>query len=394
MRRTLLPLIVWFLSSLVAAGALSQVQYTVTDLGDLPNGYSPQPTAINNNGQVAGDFWLPPVNQYDSYHQHAFLYSGGAMQDLGTLGGSDSVAEGINNNGEVVGWSYAAIAGQSAFIYSGGTMQSVNGLNTTPGWSLYLATAITDNGEVVGSGYNPSGRPSAFLYSGGTVQDLGTLGGSSSALGMNSTGMAVGWSATGAYTGSLQLNGRHAVVYSGGSVHDLGSLLTHDQNWGGDETFGTAINDSGQVVGYADARAPEAFLYSSGTMQDLGTLGGATSQADGINNLDQVVGSAYNSVGVSDAFLWEPGSGMVDLNSLIPQPSEWTLTTATAINDNGLIVGTGLGPSGVGAALLLTPISSPEPSTFALLGVGGIALIAYAWRRKRRAAKLRCRLVA
>jgi probable HAF family extracellular repeat protein len=40
---------------------------------------------------------------------HAFLYSGGVMKDIGTLGGL-AVGEGINNAGKVVGWSDVAFA--------------------------------------------------------------------------------------------------------------------------------------------------------------------------------------------------------------------------------------------------------------------------------------------
>jgi probable HAF family extracellular repeat protein len=35
------------------------------------------------------------------YRQHAFLYSGGSIHDLGMLGGTDSVAFGVNATGQV-----------------------------------------------------------------------------------------------------------------------------------------------------------------------------------------------------------------------------------------------------------------------------------------------------
>jgi uncharacterized membrane protein len=43
---------------------------------------------------------------------HAFLWSNGGMQDLGTLGGSASGGYGINDNDQVTG--YSEIQGSSA----------------------------------------------------------------------------------------------------------------------------------------------------------------------------------------------------------------------------------------------------------------------------------------
>ena len=58
------------------------IQYTVTDLGSLGGGSSVG-LDINNSGQVTGYSTLP------SGATHAFLYSGGVMTDLGTLGGTE-----------------------------------------------------------------------------------------------------------------------------------------------------------------------------------------------------------------------------------------------------------------------------------------------------------------
>ena len=96
---------------------------------------------------------------------HAFLYAGGTLTDLGTLpGGQSSYPYGINNNGQVVGFSDTSSGYDFAFLYSGGTMTDLNSLILpNSGWTLVQATAINDNGCIVGQGTNSTGQSHAFL---------------------------------------------------------------------------------------------------------------------------------------------------------------------------------------------------------------------------------------
>ena len=95
-----------------------------------------------------------------------------------------------------------------------------------------------------------------------------------------------------AYHGSWQLYSRHAAIYSDGGVQDIG-ILTQNLNSGGDESFGVAINNSGEVVGYGGyGIGPDAFFYSEGTMPGPWHARGATGMPRGINNIGQAVGSA------------------------------------------------------------------------------------------------------
>ena len=106
-------------------------------------------SAINAGGQVAG-FAIT-----SSGANHAFLYSNGTMQDLGTLPGFDgSDAMGINASGEVVGWNYVeATDVDHAFLYSKGAMVDLNTLiSPAAGWTLAYASAINDSGQIVGWG--------------------------------------------------------------------------------------------------------------------------------------------------------------------------------------------------------------------------------------------------
>ncbi|MBC8377670.1 MAG: hypothetical protein H8E62_00700 [Planctomycetes bacterium] len=74
------------------------------------------------------------------------------------------------------------------------------------------------------------------------------------------------------------------------TITNLGTL-------GGSRSEATGINDSGQVIGssrIAGDAETHAFLYDNGVMTDLGTLGGSTSGASSINNNGQIVGASTN----------------------------------------------------------------------------------------------------
>jgi len=143
---------------------------------------------INDNGSFVGGAFT------SQNKEHAFLYSGGSMYDLGTLTvGGESRARAINLNGDIVGQSdsraflyknnsmidigsgsaeainiYGDIVGVNgnshAFIYKDGLISDLNTLiNPLSGWTLKEAFAINDSGQIAGYGLNSLGQEHAFL---------------------------------------------------------------------------------------------------------------------------------------------------------------------------------------------------------------------------------------
>jgi probable HAF family extracellular repeat protein len=215
------------------------------------------------------------------------------------------------------------------------------------------------------------------------MQDLGTLGGSYSyAWGINDNGQVAG-------TSRLPNSLKHAFRWqSGVGMLDLGTLP------GGDYSDSGGINLGGQVTGGGTLTIGgsdlHACLWRSGFgMQDLGTLGGSESFGRGINSKGQVIGESTIGNGNTHAFVWDAIGGMQDLNALIAPNSGWVLQGATAINNEGQIVGAGTNPLGAQDAFLLTPL--PEPSTIALMAAAAVPL-SLALRRHHQTRRTRRRL--
>jgi probable HAF family extracellular repeat protein len=193
----------------------------MTDLGTL-GGEESEATAINDRGQVAG------VSDTKSGVEHAFLWGNGKMRDLGTVGGG-LVVEGVNERGQVVGWSTSGYG--RAFVWEKGRMRRLSASGH--------AFDISERGEVVGH-IGRTGRQHAFLWQDGKMHDLGTLPGGqwSDASAINERGLIVGAGLT--KTGAV-----HAVLYETGNLTDLGTLL------GRSFSNAVALNERGEIVGSA-----------------------------------------------------------------------------------------------------------------------------------------------
>ncbi len=335
-------------------------RYQIMDLGTL-GGSASAAWGLNDLGQVVG--WSDLAD--DS--RHAFLYSDGAMQDLGTLpGGTHSYATSINDFGTVAGYSGVNEFGPSfpeifqGFVWKQGSMQSLGALYCPCSFNDRYGTSsgysVNNWGWVAGASETVRGSwvQHAMLWRDNQLQDLGGGAGDwsiSRIFAANDAGQLVGDFSQDA--GRLNSFDRHASLWQRGTRSDLGTLPGYTSS------TALAANWEGMVAGWSgssDGSASHAFVWRKGVMSDLGTLAGdANSAALGINAAGQVVGwSGTAEDAGSHAFLWRAGQ-MLDLNQTIPPGSGWVLTTARAINLRSQIAGTGLHNGQVRAYLLTLP---------------------------------------
>jgi len=183
---------IWSLLLAVTLGAwawcarvtAAPIIYHLTDLGSLGSGFSAT-EGMNNSGQVVGYSYTPSSLSLSN----AFVYSNGVMTDLGQPYGGDTTAYGINNAGQVVGTGNATV-NSHGFIYSDGIFTDLQP------FKIYEAYSINSAGQVVGQG--GAAGVHAILYSSGTTTDLGTLGGTTStAYDINDNRQVIGESQTG-----------------------------------------------------------------------------------------------------------------------------------------------------------------------------------------------------
>ncbi|HTK94539.1 MAG TPA: hypothetical protein VL382_02780, partial [Terriglobales bacterium] len=279
------------------------------------------PHALNNHGAVAGGVG-------EAHGGNVSMFSGAATTVAATKRAASSdyaEAMGMNDAGTVVGARNGATS-LEAFVWD--RSQGMRTLAPLAGDNGASAAAINNAGTIAGMSAGPQGMR-AVTWQGMTATALPSWSGAdaSTALAINDNGEISGWI-------SLH-NVKHAVLWSAdGTIHDLGTL------GGGSEAL--ALNGTGGVAGLSVQNdQARAFAWSAASgMQSLGTLAGGThSEAFGINDAGQIVGSSGSARGLR-AFLWT-GSAMVDLNTLIPNDANLVLMVAVAINEQGQILALG-----------------------------------------------------
>lgn len=235
-------------------------------------------------------------------------------------------------------------------------------LNALSNLGVFTACADTSIPDPNYPNFNPSLPPGSyglprpdpmifhtFQWKNGKLTDLGALPAVNSSCATHISGNALiaGESENGAIDPITGWPEVQAVLWKHGQLINLGTL-------GGNESFSTAVNNRGQVVGQAANTMPDsfpfpgfgqqarAFLWENGVMQDLGTLGGPDAFAIDVNDRGQVLGFSFISstpnpttgFPTGDGFLWENGK-MTD----IPDPLGGTIVSPFYLSNRGQVVG-------------------------------------------------------
>jgi probable HAF family extracellular repeat protein len=353
-----------------------------TDLKPLPplGNFSGSNTYVNwiNQWSLSAGFATRTDSVTGASIDNAVIWTpDGRILDLVGKSNTESHAVWVNDLGEVSGWlagttadpcSFGtSLAQTEAFIWQFGTLRRLGSLGGTDSYGEF----INDLGQVSGHAQTSNTPNSAsgcppfdpFVWQDGIMKDInpGNFGGSQGGTNyLNNRGDAVGFGTT---AGELTF---HPFLWQNGKTNDLNAIGT----LGGASNSAFNVNDLGHVIGVnstADNSDIHAVLWRDRKFTDLSTLSGDDcSEAFRINNSDQIVGISLScETGVSHAFVWEHGE-MVDLDTLIPSDAGIELTSANWISDDGVIAAQGflLAGSDMGAtrAVLLIPNGECDPA--------------------------------
>jgi probable HAF family extracellular repeat protein len=88
------------------------------------------------------------------------------MLDLGTLGGNESAAFDVNDNGWIVGKSKTLTGDWAGFVYKDSVMYDLNtwlGPSLLDGWTISEAVAINENGQIAANGTKNGSSSALFI---------------------------------------------------------------------------------------------------------------------------------------------------------------------------------------------------------------------------------------
>lgn len=300
------------------------------------------------------------------------VYNFTSFDGPGNNGGGTTV-NGIDNNGDLVGFSSDNAATPTLFT---NFIRGANG-TLTPlaigGDPLAMANGINDSNTVVGMDSNGT----AFSLAGGTLTTLPAVNGttvSETAFGINDGGLIVGQFTDGA------TDTTPGFVYNGSGFTILNPVVTAAV------TNAQGVNNNGLVTGFysTDGVHQHGFFYDTGTTQftlapDPNIANLVLTQFLSINDNGLAVGYyqlpdgsqhgfLYNSVTQTYSFLDDPNAAL----------SGVSITQITGVNNAGEIAGFYVdATTGLQRGFFATPaLAAPEPGTFGMLLAALVPLLA------------------
>lgn len=256
--------------------------------------------SVNNNGQVVGQVGNKSFVSWSPGGNPLYLNFGPT-----TLPDGPNEPMSISNAGMIAGNAYRPDATEHAYLFRGGAVQD---LGTLEGRSFSLASSVNDGGAVVGYSYTPGGILSPFiaLSSETAPREISQVAGEgAAAIDINLKGQVVGITGFGRGTDIY-----HGFVYFRDPQTGVESLeRIKDPLRPSAFVNVTGINDSGVIVGTITTGA---FVHQNGEMRDLNLLIPQPSQwrmlgeARAINNVGQIVGTGILHTGETRAYLLTP----------------------------------------------------------------------------------------
>ena len=266
------------------SSSMRQPRFSFQTINDAADPTFNQLLGITNRGRIVGYFGSGADAAHPNKGFHARApYGQNNFQNENFPGSVQTQVVGINNNNVTVGFWVDGAGANFGFVERGGTFHSVSNPATPPSAPFNQLLGVNDYGVAVGFFNDAAGAAHGYTF------DTRT-----------------------------------------GQFADVVLPVMADS------VTATGIADDGTVAGfYISNKVTSGFVLRHGHFQRLSFGAGSNTQALGINDGHEVVGSYVDAAGTTHGFLWSAGRGL----TRVDDPQAAAGTVVNGLNNRGQLVG-------------------------------------------------------